>query len=174
MRHRSLMVLGWLGVAVFARIDAVHGARRENVVGHQNTGSRDSGGALENYTVESLQRFFFSSATSDLSPAEKTPLRHLLAHFRRPDQFIIELRGYMDGAESRENNPALSLQRAEAIARFLSASGIPSQSIRTMGLGEIEGGPANNPEHRRVDVRIFVHPAADPRPHGPSTTGLDK
>ena len=42
----------------------------------------------------------------------------------------------------------------------------------SIGLGEIEGGQANNPEHRRVDLRIFMQPGGDISSRGSSTMGL--
>ena len=157
---------------MFAVTGAIHGVGHENAIDRENFGRPDSAESLENYKVVGLKRLFFGSAKSDLSAGEKLSLSHFLGHFRWSDQFIIELRGYTDGAESAESNRTLSAKRAEAIARFLSANGIPSQCIRTIGLGEIEGGQANNPEHRRVDLRIFMQPSDDISSRGSSTMGL--
>jgi outer membrane protein OmpA-like peptidoglycan-associated protein len=141
---------------------AIRGAARESIAGRVTPSVRDSGRALENDTVVSLKRFFFDPAKSELSPEEKASLRHLAEHFRSRNEIVFELRGYTDGAETVPGFD-LSQRRAEAVASFLSANGIPFESIHVIGLGEIDGGAANHAEHRRVDLRVFVPAPDDPR-----------
>ncbi len=164
---RNLRVLGWIGIAMIAGMNAVHGAAatgaaRESLVGHVTPSAPDNGRALENDTVVSLTRFFFDPAKSELTPAGKVSLRHLIERFRSRNECVFELRGYTDEAEMLPGS-GLSLKRAEAIASFLGANGIPFENIHVIGLGEIEGGAANNPEHRRVDLRVFAPAPDDPR-----------
>ena len=158
----NLNVLGWIGIAMIAGMGAVHGAARESIAGHVSPAVPDNGKALENETVVSLRRFFFEPAKSDLSSEGKAALHHLAERFRSRNECVFELRGYTDGGETLPGSD-LSQRRAEAIANFLSANGIPFESIHVIGLGEIDGGAANNAEHRRVDLRVFVPAPDDPR-----------
>jgi len=90
---------------------------------------------------------------------DEISLSQLVKRFCRTNQFVIELRGYADGTGSVEQDLALSTKRVLAIAPAPTENGIPSQRIRVAGLGEVDDtGPRDNPEHQRVDIRIFVNP----------------
>ena len=135
------------------------------VIGGANTQASDlkrgyremASDALENYRLTSLNRIYFTSGKSDTSREEKTALGKLVNTVGAGS--IIELRGYADGTGSTEKNFALSTARAEAVAKVLIGSGIPSDRVRVIGLGAVDAdGPALNPEHQRVDLRVFVAP----------------
>jgi outer membrane protein OmpA-like peptidoglycan-associated protein len=113
--------------------------------------------ALEDYQLTTLKRINFTCGKSIASRDEKASLSKLVNTVGTTS--IIELRGYADGAGSTEKNLALSTARAEAVAKILIASGISSDRVRVIGLGAVEvNGPALNPEHQRVDLRVFVAP----------------
>jgi outer membrane protein OmpA-like peptidoglycan-associated protein len=111
--------------------------------------------ALEDYSLASLRRIYFTFGRSDTSREEKTALGKLVNTMGAGS--IIEVRGYADGAGSTEKNLALSTVRAEAVAKVLVGSGVPSQRVLVIGLGAVDpNGPALDPEHQRVDLRVFV------------------
>ena len=148
------------GMALIAGIAVLSTARLEGSgLGHQTFDAPASAEALENYRLVKLQRVYFALGKADLSAEDEISLSQLAKRFCRTNQFVIELRGYADGAGSVERDFTLSTKRAEAIARSLTGIGIPLQRIRVAGLGEIdETGPRDNPEHQRVDIRIFMTP----------------
>jgi outer membrane protein OmpA-like peptidoglycan-associated protein len=150
-----------VGLVVIASAAALQGTASENVAPHERFDNSNSTEALENCRLVSLTRVHFGSANAGLTPGEETTLRHLVERYGRTNRLIIELRGYTDATGSVESNLALSTKRAQAIARFLIENGIPQQRIQLLGLGEIDDS-APNPEHRRVDVRIFLLPADNP------------
>jgi outer membrane protein OmpA-like peptidoglycan-associated protein len=156
-----LKTLCWFGAVAIASITGLKGTGSENVAPHERFDSSSVGEALENCRLVSLIRVHFASANADLSPSEETSLRHLVERYSRTNRFVIELRGYTDGAGSAEGNLALSTKRAQTIARFLIDNGIPQQRIQLLGLGEIDGS-APNSEHRRVDVRVFMQTTDEP------------
>lgn len=156
--------LNGLVVLVMAGISSVQAYGRENSARiYRETGPALSNAeALENYTLASLNRIYFATGKCDLSRDEKTSLGNLVKRLGLTSQSVVELRGYADGAGSPQQNLALSMARAEAIARFLRKSGVPSPRVRVIGLGEIDpDGPALQPEHQRVDLRVFLEPAED-------------
>lgn len=113
--------------------------------------------ALEYEKLVALKGVHFDSSSFDLEVGEKAALNTLIQRFCRVSQFTIELRGYADGGLSREQNLALSTIRATEIAQYLAERGISPGRILILGLGEVDPkGPTGNPEHQRVDVRIFV------------------
>ena len=115
---------------------------------------------LENDSVVSLKRVFYAAAKSDLAASDKTELRRVAERYRARPESVFELRGYSDRAEPDAN---VSLKRAVGAADFLAANGVPLENIRVLGLGAADGGAADNSEQRRVDVRVFVPAADDPR-----------
>jgi outer membrane protein OmpA-like peptidoglycan-associated protein len=135
--------------------------------------------ALESYHLVALRRVHFAAGKHDLSLREKASLENFATPFCQTNQWVVELRGYADGARSTEQNANLSAERAKAVARILSEYGIPSQNILPLGLGEIDpGSPAPKPEHQRVDIRIFMRPANETSPESLTTlvaphTGMD-
>jgi outer membrane protein OmpA-like peptidoglycan-associated protein len=112
---------------------------------------------LESYRLTSVNRIYFTCGKSGASRDDKASLSKLVNTVGTVP--IIELRGYADGAGSTEKNVVLSTARAEAVAKILIDSGIPSQRVRVIGLGAVDpDGPALNPDHQRVDLRVFVAP----------------
>ncbi len=121
--------------------------------------------ALENERLVSLKSVHFAAGSSELKPDDRIALENLANGICASNEFVIELRGYADGAASAAENLALSIERANVIARFLSERG--RRRILIVGLGEVDpGGPALVPEHQRVDIRVFV-----PADSTPDTSG---
>ena len=166
MGRRSLSTtLNVFGIALIASIPALKAASSENVgLGHyEAVGAAVSVEALEDYKLVKLKRVYFASRKSKLTIENEISLGQFVRRFCRTNQFVIELRGYADDAGSLDHGLALSTKRAEAIAQYLTKSGILPQRIRLIGLGEIDANrPTDSPEHQRVDIRIFVNPATGP------------
>jgi outer membrane protein OmpA-like peptidoglycan-associated protein len=162
MGRRSLnSILSAFGIALIASTPAVKAASPENagLSRYDAVGAPVSVEALEDYRLVKLKRVYFASRKSDLSVEEEISLSQFVSRFCRTNQFVIELRGYADDAGSADHGLALSTRRAEAIAQYLTKSGILPQRIRLIGLGEIDANrPTDNPEHQRVDIRIFANP----------------
>jgi len=113
--------------------------------------------ALENYDLVSLKRVRFSAGHTDLIRGERVVLDQIAQTLSKRHGSIIELRGYADAAASPAANNALSLERANRIARLLTTRGVAAERILILGLGEVDpSGPPRRAEHQRVDVRVFV------------------
>jgi outer membrane protein OmpA-like peptidoglycan-associated protein len=112
---------------------------------------------LEDCTLATLDRIFFQYDQSTLSPKEKATLDGLANRFSRMPESVIELRGYTDGMESAQHETELGSKRSQAIADYLVARGVPSASILLVAIdGTDDQDRSLNPEHRRVDVRVFT------------------
>jgi outer membrane protein OmpA-like peptidoglycan-associated protein len=159
--HRgSLSTLSVFGLGLIASIASLKADRLDAAgPGRQTFDAPASSEVLEDYRLVKLKRVYFALGKADLSIEDQISLGQFVRRFCRMNQIVVELRGYADGAGSREHDLALSTQRAEAIARSLTEGGVLSQRIRLVGLGEIdERGPKDNPERQRVDIRIFLNP----------------
>jgi outer membrane protein OmpA-like peptidoglycan-associated protein len=163
VKHLCLGKLAGVGVLVGFCGAGLSAAERETAAQAVHLGSTVTSPAvraLENDTLIALKRVHFASGSSDVKNDEKAVLDSLTSSLSGSSRWVIELRGYSDSAGSSGQNLALSLGRTNSIARLLSERGIPMQRILTIGLGEVDpNGPVLDPEHERVDIRIFVPPA---------------
>jgi OOP family OmpA-OmpF porin len=117
--------------------------------------------ALENYNLVSLKRVHFSAGHSNPTRSEQAMLDQSAKTLSERTNSVIELRGYADGAASPAENIALSVERAEVIARFLTTRGVAAKRILILGLGEVDpAGPPRHADNQRVDVRVFAPPTA--------------
>lgn len=154
--------LAWAGVLFGICVASLPAAERESVapVLHGVSAKSAEVRALENDRLASLNRIRFASSSTEVKPDDKAVLDSLAACFGGASESVIELRGYADGAGTSAQNVALSTERAMTIARLLTERGVPSQRILILGVGEVgPNGPPLNPEHQRVDIRVFVQPA---------------
>jgi hypothetical protein len=67
--------------------------------------------------------------------------------------------GHTDSDGAKKKNESLSLQRAETVAKYLSANGIPSARLQTKGAGSTEPvadntTPEGRMKNRRVDISL--------------------
>jgi len=154
-------VLGMLGFGsiLHAEENGSTGIAREVVK------SSISAESLEQCELVGLKRVYFQYDGSELTVKEKSTLTALANEFSQETQAIVELRGYTDGKEA-QSKTALGAKRSEAIAHYLEAKGVPASSILLVGTdGADEQDGSANPEHRRVDVRVFTPSGTSlPRP----------
>lgn len=127
---------------------------------HRSSATSAEVRALENATLVDLKRVYFTSGATKVMADDRAVLDDLVGRLIRVSDSVIELRGYADGAATPEQNLALSTERANSIARFLSVRGVPSRRILIVGLGELDpNDSAPDPRHQRVDVRVFAPPS---------------
>ena len=150
---RRMTRLGMLILAAFASVQA---AALKAPIPREKFGIAVSAEDLESYALIDLKPVYFVGRTT-CSAQAKALLSTAAKQW--PTQSVIEVRGYADDAGSAGANLLLSGIRAEAVARFLAGIGIPPERIRVIALGAVDpNGPALNPEHQRVDLRVFVRP----------------
>ena len=105
-------------------------------------------------------RLAFASGSSTLSPAAQAEVRAFAEALRRPQLASMRFRieGHTDSAGGRPMNLSLSQRRAQAVADYLTAQGIPQNRIEVQGFGydrPLPGAPASSGRNRRVEaVRI--------------------
>jgi len=150
----ATFVIGMLGVV---SVTEAHAEEIASSVYRQTAKSPVSIEALENYTLEKLTRVYFGSEKSDLTVEEKAALDDVVRRFSGSTESVVELRGYMDGLESAQDKTGLDATRSQTVARYLTRNGIPADRILLVAPGwATDGDPQKNPEHRRVDVRVFT------------------
>jgi outer membrane protein OmpA-like peptidoglycan-associated protein len=169
MKYCILRKLGGFGVLAGLCVTSLLAGERETVALNLHGASATSASieALESDRLVAVKSAHFDSGNTDLKLDEKAALDNFARRFCAAKESIIELRGYADGAGSAAQNLALSTERAQAIARFLGDRGVPQERILIIGLGEVDPtGHPRDPEHQRVDIRIFEHSTNDTTPGG--------
>ncbi len=158
-------VVGMLSIGLLSLLAHAERARAEENVSRlmdRNTSKAAvRAESLEAFTLVTLKRVYFRYDESNLSSQEKIALNGLVNSFHRDTQSVIELRGYTDGMESSHTGTTLGITRSQTIARYLTASGIPPDRILLVATnGMSDEVRSMNPEHRRVDIRVFTAPGA--------------
>lgn len=163
MKHNSLLIRAFTAVGVLSMLSITpfpEARAEENVsrsMDRETPKSIISTESLEACTLVSLKRVYFRYEDSNLSAEEKAALNGLVSRFASAPHSVIELRGYTDGMESVQRGTTLGTLRSQAIARYLIASGVPSERVLVVALNEIsEEEKSMNAEHRRVDIRVFT------------------
>lgn len=111
--------------------------------------------------IKALPHLDFPSGSAEL-PAEAIPALDDLARLLRENpKYAIEIFGHTDSAGGAEANRRLSERRAEAVAEYLIARGIPRKQVMARGYGEqypiASNGTANGRKrNRRVEVHFFI------------------
>ena len=154
---RAFAVASVMGMLCVASVTEARAAETAGSVYRESTRPAVSVESLESYMLVKLNRFYFNYEASDLSAEEKIALNDLARQFSGTTQAVIELRGYADGMESAQGGGALGAKRSQRIADYLIAKGVPPDSILLVAAdGMSDDGSSMNPEHRRVDIRVFT------------------
>jgi outer membrane protein OmpA-like peptidoglycan-associated protein len=155
------------GAIIGAAVGGVAGA----VIGAQMDKQRDEladdleGARVERYGEGVLVTFdsgllfdFDSSVVKGAARSNLTDLANSLRDYPDTEVLIV---GHTDSQGSDSYNQGLSERRSVAAKQFLVSQGVPSDRIRTEGLGESEPVASNDSEagrsqNRRVEVAIFA------------------
>ncbi len=109
--------------------------------------------------VLTLNQVLFETDKADLKPGAEKTLNRVAKFLEQNSNRRLLIEGHTDATGSAEYNRTLSSQRAQAVATFLTNSGISESRIRSKGLGE-EFPVATNKtvsgrqENRRVEIII--------------------
>ncbi|MEZ5932913.1 MAG: OmpA family protein [Alphaproteobacteria bacterium] len=79
---------------------------------------------------------YFALDSAELDESDQAMLNDIIAAVKESGPAKIVVRGHTDRSGADTYNEALSKKRAETVAAALVAAGIPSDTVRTMGMGE--------------------------------------
>ena len=105
-------------------------------------------------------RLAFATGSAELSAADRARVQAFAEALKRPQLANVRVRieGHTDSSGGRAINRALSQQRAQAVADFLTSQGISAERLEVRGYGydrPLPGKPASAADNRRVEaVRI--------------------
>ncbi len=106
----------------------------------------------EAITLPSLQ---FDSGQSKVRPSSMAELDQLVQHMKKNPGMVLDIFGFTDSSGSRQANQSISLQRAQAVAKYLEDRGIPRKQLNPQGYGEaFPVAPNTTAAGRRLNRRI--------------------
>jgi outer membrane protein OmpA-like peptidoglycan-associated protein len=113
--------------------------------------------------VLTLGDVLFDTGQATLKPGADLVLGRLSKFLSANPQTRIMIEGHTDSRGTDEYNQALSQRRAQAVADALTARGVPSDSVRTLGRGKAypvasNDTPEGRQQNRRVEI-IFSDPS---------------
>jgi outer membrane protein OmpA-like peptidoglycan-associated protein len=160
------------GTAVGAIIGAAVGGTAGALIGHHmDKQAEELRNDLQGATVERVGEgikitfdsgLLFGVDQSSLSETSKSNLQQLAQTLEKYEDTDILIEGHTDASGSDEHNMALSKERAESVASYLTVSGVKGSRITTMGYGETQpiadnSTTAGMAQNRRVEVAIYAN-----------------
>jgi OOP family OmpA-OmpF porin len=102
---------------------------------------------------------FFASGTNALPPREVEKLDPVAAALRAHPQMVVSLHGFSDASGNASQNFLLSVDRAEAVKRYLVERGFPPDQVLVIGHGAARFLGSNDTEagrrlNRRVEIEL--------------------
>ena len=157
-RQRALVgagVGGLAGGAVGAYQDRQEAALRRELAGSGVDVVRQG----DNITLNMPGNITFAFDSSNLQPQFYPILNNVADTLNEYNQTVIEVAGHTDSVGDASYNQTLSVQRANAVAGYLSSRGVVQQRMIVTGAGETRPIASNDTEagraqNRRVEITI--------------------
>ena len=113
----------------------------------------------DNITLNMPGNVTFATNSSDLSPAFFNVLNSVGKVLAEYEKTVVEVAGHTDSTGSDAYNQGLSDRRASSVSAYLSAQGVISQRLITLGMGEARPIADNSSENgrqanRRVEITM--------------------
>jgi outer membrane protein OmpA-like peptidoglycan-associated protein len=113
----------------------------------------------DNITLDMPGNVTFALDSASLNTDFHSVLNKVGETLREYDKTVIEVAGHTDSSGSDQYNQQLSEKRANAVAQYLSAQGVPAARMVTVGAGESHPVASNDTpdgraQNRRVEITI--------------------
>ncbi|AQZ32459.1 Outer membrane protein OmpA [Pseudomonas sp. NFACC19-2] len=101
----------------------------------------------------------FASNSADISSSFYPTLNSLVLVFKEFNKNGVNIVGHTDSTGSQELNQSLSQRRAQSVANYLTANGVPGQRISAYGAGPSQpiasnATDAGRAQNRRVEINL--------------------
>lgn len=110
-------------------------------------------------TIQAPADVAFATSSADLQPAAFQGLSAIANSLKGQPDVRVEITGHTDNKGSAQFNNMLSYARAQAVAQYLYAAGVPAQSIAVRGVGSnmpiaSDAKAQGRAQNRRVEIQI--------------------
>ena len=110
----------------------------------------------------------FETGKSDLKPKARENIKELATIIKKYPENVLTIKGYTDDVGSDKVNLPLSEKRAQAVRAELVASGVPANTVSSLGLGSAnpittDKSAAARSKNRRVEIEITVDESKVPK-----------
>lgn len=121
--------------------------------------ARDPVTGRQMMTIQAPSDVAFASGSADLQPAAFQGLSSIANALKGQPGVRVEITGHTDASGSTQFNNVLSYARAQAVAQYLYASGVPAQAIAVRGVGSTmprssDTTALGRTQNRRVEIQI--------------------
>ncbi|HEY1028601.1 MAG TPA: OmpA family protein [Pseudomonas sp.] len=101
----------------------------------------------------------FGSNSADIASSFYPTLNSLVLVFKEFNKNGVNIVGHTDSTGSQELNQSLSQRRAQSVANYLTANGVPGQRISAYGAGPSQpiasnANEAGRAQNRRVEINL--------------------
>jgi outer membrane protein OmpA-like peptidoglycan-associated protein len=100
-------------------------------------------------------RFYYETNVFKLDADQIKRLNNLINVYKQNDDFKIMISGYADGSGNSEYNRKLTDRRIGEIISYMISQGVDKERIYSISYGDQKSSESENPQDRRVEVRIF-------------------
>lgn len=110
----------------------------------------------------------FDSGKAELKTNAKTNITELAKIMKNYPENVLTIKGYTDSTGNDKINTPLSANRAQAVREALIASGIPSPTVTSIGMGsanpiELDTTKEALAKNRRVEIEITIDETKVPK-----------
>ena len=125
-----LKMLGAIGVILLAAACSSSDRPDTSATG------RAAPGSVQEFQQVVGDRVFFDLDSSQLRPDGRDTLNKQAAWLKQYTNYAITVEGHADERGTREYNLALGARRAQTVASFLAAQGVPATRMKTISYGK--------------------------------------
>lgn len=127
--------------------------------GMDATTSLDTVTGRQMMTIQAPSDIAFATASADLQPAAFQGLSAIANALKDQPNLRLEITGHTDSKGSLQFNNMLSYARAQAVAQYLYAAGVPARAIAVRGVGPsmpiaTDSTAQGRAQNRRVEIQI--------------------
>ena len=115
--------------------------------------------ALDIATALNLQIINFDSASSEIPKSNQQILDQAAALMKGAPHVVLNVEGHTDATGNAQANKTLSLQRAQAVVKYLVAQGVNPTQLKAVGFGQEQPVADNATEsgkfrNRRIEFEV--------------------
>ena len=136
MKYQMRILQGLKLAAVLAVALSMGACAKTGLNGMDANANAATPGSQQDFVVNVVDRVFFESDQTDLTPQAVAPLDKQIQWLQTYPRYQFTIEGHADERGTREYNIALGARRAQSVRNYLSSRGIDPSRMRTISYGK--------------------------------------